>query len=100
MPTTQVSPLFGVDTARDIVKNNERIVGVDFILHTDETWLPLVLSQIGFFTSNGEVKRNKPEFWRDVVHGETINLSWARVMICVHGKDSALGVPRPDRHSS
>lgn len=96
MPTTQVSPSFGVDTARDIVKNNERIVGVDFILHTNETWLPLVLSQTGFFASNGEVKRNKPVFWRDVVHGETIELSWARILICVHGKDSALDGSRTD----
>lgn len=66
------------------VKNNDSIVGIDFVLHTSEAWLPLVLSQAGFFPSNGEVKRNRPDLWREVQHGETVKLKWARISIVKH----------------
>jgi hypothetical protein len=83
----KVSPLFDVRTARDIVKNNSTCNFVTFLIRTDETWLPLILSQMGFFDSNGEVKRNRSDLWRDLVPGEIVELSWADIKI-VHDSDS------------
>lgn len=85
MPTCIVSPKFmGVDGWRQVVQNNAPIVGIDFVLHTSETWLPLVLSQAGFFVSNGDVRRNRADLWRNVVHGEIVELRWARIRIVSH----------------
>jgi hypothetical protein len=85
MPTCVISPKWAdVKGWHTVVKNNRPIVCIDFVLHTNEKWLPLILSQAGFFPSNGEVKRNRSDLWRDVVHGETIELKWARICIVKH----------------
>lgn len=84
MGTCILTPSFNLDIARNIVRNNSLVIRVDFVLHTSETWLPLVLSQAGFFPSNGEVKRSRPDLWRDVIHGETIKLKWANIRIVKH----------------
>lgn len=84
MPTKVIQPKFDIDTARDIVKNNSRVIGVNVVLHTSEKWLPLILSQAGFFPSNGEVKRNRPDLWREVSHGEVVSLKWAEIRVCKH----------------
>ena len=94
MASSIISPRWGKDsvaTGRDIVKHNQQVIGVDFLIHSCETWLPLILSETGFFVSNGDVKRQRPQFWRDVVHGETIELSWCKITIVCHstvGKSS------------
>lgn len=90
MATEVISPRFGresIAVARDIVKNNSKIVGANVVLHTSETWLPAILSQVGFFTSNGEVKRNRPDFWRDAIDKEIVELSWARIEININGNN-------------
>ena len=84
MSTVMIWPEFlEVDDWRQIVKNNRPIHFVTFVLVTRETWLPLILSQAGFFPSNGEVKRNRPDFWRDVnPEGETVSIGkWADIRI-------------------
>jgi hypothetical protein len=82
MASRIVSPIWGIDTSRAIVKNNPT---ADFYAHniveTDETWTPLILSQCGFFKSNGEVKKNRGDLWRDLVDGETIKLKWGDITI-------------------
>lgn len=77
-------PNWGPDTissVRDVVRNNERVYGIDITILTDETWLPLVLSQVGLFASNSEVRRNRPELWRDVQKNETIKFQWGTATV-------------------
>lgn len=83
MSTSIFQPHFlEVEDWRDIQRNNRSVGAIPFSLITSETWLPLILSQAGFFKSNGEVKKNRPEFWRDVVDGETITIGkWARIKV-------------------
>ena len=83
MATHMIWPDFlEVEDWRQIVKNNDPIRRIEFVLLSDETWMPLVLSQAGFFPSNSEVKKNRPELWRDVVAGETIRIGgWANVRV-------------------
>ncbi len=82
--TTILKPHFmDPDGWRQVVKNNARIEHVVFTIHTSETWLPTILRDAGFFPSNSEVKKNRKDLWRDVEHGETVKLSWARVLICL-----------------
>ena len=86
MASTVIQPDFcDPDTWRDWVKRNSAIKGVNIIIHTNETWMPLVLSQTGFFVSNGQVKKNRPDLWRDVEHGEEIVINnWAFIRVLHH----------------
>lgn len=74
---------WNVEMWRDIVRNNKRSIPfVWFQLETDETWLPNVLVQAGFFSSGGQVKKNRKDLWRDIdLNGETVALSWAKIRI-------------------
>lgn len=77
-----------VESWRQIKRNNRAITKkIDFEIFTTETWLPAALSQTGFFPSNNEVKKNRPDFWRDLVPGETVELGWASILI-IHDGDS------------
>lgn len=77
-----ISPWFcDVDTWRDVVKNNRPIDHIAFEIQTDETWLPRVMVDAGFFPSGSELKRNQPKLWRDLVPGEIVSLSWAEIRI-------------------
>lgn len=73
---------------RAVMKNNPTLKRqgrlAHFILHTNETWLPNVLVQAGFFQSGNQVKLNQPKLWRDLIHGENVRLSWANILICHH----------------
>lgn len=93
MTTRIMFPDFGslaVADWRQIKRNNRGIKSkIDFEIWTTETWLPLILSQAGFFPSNGEVKKNRPDCWRDLVPGETVELGWASVLI-FHDGDTPL----------
>lgn len=67
---------------RNIVKNNKRgIKSVPFFIVTNETWLPNVLVQTGFFPSGNMVKKNRKDLWRDLIHQEIVKLSWAQIRI-------------------
>ena len=90
MPSEIISPKFSVDTARQIVQNNPRVIGVAVVLHTSENWLPLILTQTGFFTSNSEVKRNRPDLWREVEPNEVVKLKWAEIRITKHDSSSEM----------
>jgi hypothetical protein len=82
MTTIQLSPEFcRVEDWRQVQKVNRSVKKIPFTFVTDATWLPQFLTEAGFFVSNGEVKRNKPEFWRDIVPGEIITISWAIIRI-------------------
>lgn len=79
---------FDPATGRDIVKNNSSIKCLHFIVHTNIHWLPEVLAELGFFPSGNQVKKNRPDLWRDVVHGEIVKLKWVEVLVCLHGSHS------------
>lgn len=80
--TKRRSPHFlSVNDWRGVVANNARINHVVFELETDETWLPTVMRDAEFFPSNNEVKKNRPDLWRDLVPGETVKLAWAKITI-------------------
>lgn len=80
--TTLISPAFcDVATWRDVVKNNARIDEVEFRIRTTEKWLPKVLSDLGFFPSNSEVKRNRSDLWRELSGDTTVKLAWATIEI-------------------
>ena len=85
MPSRITNPFWqganAVDDARRIVKNNAQIECVWFDVESDETWLPLILSQLGFFPSNSDVKRNRPDLWRDRFEHDFVKLQWAEVWI-------------------
>jgi hypothetical protein len=82
MATKILSPWFcDTDTWRDVVKHNPPIDHVVFEIQTDETWLPAVLVEAGFFPSGNMVKKNQPKLWRDLVPGEIVSLSWAEIRI-------------------
>ena len=68
MPLAQRIQLF-----RNILRNN-RLPRMDLWVATDETFLPAVLSGMGFWPSNNQVRKNRPELWRTVVAGEVIRI--------------------------
>ena len=72
-----------VDQFRTIVKNNRSWLRwrLNFLVVTDETWLPTVLVQMGFFPSGNMVKKNQPELWRDIKDDEVVKLSWAQIRV-------------------
>jgi hypothetical protein len=69
------------DTWRAWVKNNQDIECVLIAIETEDTWLPKVLSEHGFFVSNSQVKKNRPDLWRDLVPDETITLGWCEISL-------------------
>lgn len=92
-----ISPKWGknsVDIGRDIVKNNRAIQSVDFVIHSNDKWLPQILTDAGFFPSNSEMKRNRPDLWIEISGTIEINLKWANILVTKH--DST---PRMDPES-
>jgi hypothetical protein len=94
MATTVISPPWDLSISRNIVRNNAPIRRVKCIVHTNEKWLPKVLVGASFFPSNSEVKRQKPEFWRELKCSETIELSWAEIFIVCHVKGTGRSMER------
>lgn len=67
---------------RRVVKNNSEIHGIDFLLVTDQTWLPRIMAEAGFFESGSQCKKNRPDLWRDLVDGEWFSFGgWCRIRI-------------------
>lgn len=64
---------------RNVVQNNADVKSIPFTIVSGETWLPKILSEAGFFPSNSEVKKNRPDLWRDAQDGEVVKLSWAKI---------------------
>jgi hypothetical protein len=89
MSTVIASPDFcTVPIWRKIVLNNEAIHGVDFLLVTNETWLPKIMADCGFFTSGSQCKKNRPDLWRNVVDNEWFKFGgWCRIRVCLIGYD-------------
>ena len=85
MPSKLINELdLDADCCRDIVNRNDPIDHCLLTIETDETWLPAALAQTGFFASNGQVKKNRPDFWRDLIPGEIIKIGkWAVIEIVV-----------------
>lgn len=66
---------------RQIVREND-IRGVNFLLMTDETWLPNCLVDTGFFPSGSQLKKNRPDLFRDLVPGECFNFGgWCSITV-------------------
>lgn len=82
METQITSPKFGIDICRAIVKNNQ---GIDFIIVdviTSNKWLPQILTDIGLFPSNGQVKKNRPDLWRELSTERTsVEFPWCQLNI-------------------
>jgi len=77
-----IEPKFGDPQCwKQIIKNNERLHHVEVLISTDKMFLPHVLVEEGFFPSTGQVKKNRPDLWRDVENFEVINFSFAQVEI-------------------
>ena len=72
-----------VSICRDIVKNNRAVLHVVLELDTEgEKWLPQVLTDHGFFPSNGQVRKNRPDLWRELESGvTTISFPWAFIHV-------------------
>lgn len=84
--TAIIDPSFGsVDLWRDVIKNNRALRCAVFTIESDETWLPRILVDAGFFPSGGEVKRNRPDLWRDSRPFDGCELSWADIEIVPMG---------------
>ena len=80
--TRILEPWFGdVSLWRDVSRQNQAIGRIGFLVASTATWLPQILNDAGFFLSNSEVKRNRPELWRDAVDGEIIKIGSALVRI-------------------
>ena len=73
--TSVTSP--GVDTWRGIAKNNN--LRPNLAMQTDKTWLPHALVDAGFFRSGSEVKRNRPDLWRNTCPIDFFELDWCDV---------------------
>lgn len=81
--TRIVSP-HGLDVAtwHSIVNNNDDIKEAFFIVESDEEWLSTILSEVGFFPSNSQVRKNRPDLWRAREEYETVSLKWATIVVC------------------
>lgn len=82
MPSRIVSPHFlTVDDWRGIVRNNERIHHVEFVISSEETFLPRILVDTGFFPSTSQVRKNRADLWRDRKPLDDINLQWCKIEV-------------------
>jgi hypothetical protein len=80
--TTVINTRMDIPTMRDIVNRNTPISHVVIKISTEEKWLPQVLTDLDFFKSNSEVKRNRPDLWRELIPGKQFfDLPWAHVVI-------------------
>lgn len=72
---------------RTVHKNNK--AGIPHLFfevsadQTDERFLPRILVGLGFFESTSQVKKNRPDLWRDAEFEicERVKLSWATLEI-------------------
>jgi hypothetical protein len=56
------------------------------IVLTHKRWLPAVLAEAGFFKSNGEVKKNRKDLWRELPEGfhlERVKFKWCELDVVV-----------------
>lgn len=87
--TVVANPSFlDVNTWRRVVQNNADIYGIDFLIVTNDKWLPKVMTEAGFFGSGSQVKKNRPDLWREIVDNEWFKFGgWCRIRICVISYD-------------
>ena len=57
----------------DWIENESKLT-----LYTDERFLPRILVQAGIVKSVSEVKRNKPEFMRELQPYDFIEIKWGK----------------------
>lgn len=69
-----------VEDWRRICRNN-RLGSIAFTVATTRSWLPHALTDLGFFKSGSEVKRNRADLWRDIEDGEVVTVGFARIRI-------------------
>lgn len=74
--TTITKP--GVETWRGVVKANPG-THAHLWMQTDKKWLPHALVEAGFFRSGSEVKRNRPDLWRETTPIDFFETDWADV---------------------
>lgn len=70
-----------VATWRRVVKNNRSIRCAHFDVRTNKTWVPHILVEHGFFDSTSQIKKNRPDLWRDREEWDVVDLGWAEVEI-------------------
>ena len=66
--------------SRAITKNNA--VNCCCNLLTDVAFIPRLLVELGLFVSTSQVKKNKPELWRELADGEIIAVG--RIIMRLH----------------
>jgi hypothetical protein len=77
-----VDPTFlDVPGWRQVVKRNRDIRCVHFDVRSDKTWLPHILVEDGFFQSASQIKKNRPDLWRDREEWDVVDLDWAEIEI-------------------
>jgi hypothetical protein len=79
--TRIINTSLDVPTLRDIVKRNGPISHVIIKISTEEKWLPQILTNLNFFSSNSEVKKNRKDLWREINGDCFIEFPWALVLI-------------------
>lgn len=65
---------------RRIMQNNG-ISHMNLEVETTEVFLPRVLVVLGLFPSANQVRKNKPDYFRDVVPGETVKVGRLNIRI-------------------
>jgi len=53
------------------------------VYEDQEVFIPRILKKYGFFKSTGEIKRNKPELWRELKFPDFLQLSFGHKRVCI-----------------
>ena len=62
-----------LEICRNIIKNNG-ISFIDLEVETNETFLPKILVELGCFVSNTDVRKKRPEFFKEVDYDERVKV--------------------------
>lgn len=54
-------------------------------LYTHDRFIPQILLHLGWIKSKGEVKRNKPELFREIKQGEYLEIKWRKRKLWIVG---------------
>ncbi len=89
--TTIIQPDYlTLDVWRNVVKRNRGIGPITFWIVSEEEWLPTILRDAGFFASNSQVRKNRPDLWRKREPYDVVRLKWATVAVYPMSADGAL----------
>ena len=70
-----------VPLIRQVLKNNPSLPFYNDIIYSDVVFLPHLLVELGLFDSTSEVKRNRPDLWREKHPIDFIEVNRIRLII-------------------